>query len=85
MTSVARTREPGAGARVAGRQTHGHLAFGCVLYERLANRPLFAGATTSDIVAATLGREPKYGDTAVPSVVIVQNFFSELTRLLSEN
>ncbi|MGE3844791.1 MAG: hypothetical protein AB7I50_24770 [Vicinamibacterales bacterium] len=27
----------------------------------------------------------KHGDTAVPSIVIVQDFFSELARLASEN
>lgn len=44
-------------------------AFGCVLYEMLANRPLFAGATTSDVIAAILGREPEW--TALPGSVPV--------------
>jgi Tol biopolymer transport system component len=33
-------------------------AFGCVLYEMLAGRPVFEGATTTDVLAAVLQREP---------------------------
>jgi Tol biopolymer transport system component len=33
-------------------------AFGCVLYEMLAGRPVFAGATITDVLAAVLQREP---------------------------
>jgi serine/threonine-protein kinase len=33
-------------------------AFGCVLFEMLTGRPLFAGETTSEIVAAVLKEEP---------------------------
>jgi Tol biopolymer transport system component len=35
-------------------------AFGCVLYEMLAGRRAFDGATTSDVIAAVLDREPDY-------------------------
>jgi len=35
-------------------------AFGCVLYEMLAGRVAFPGETTSDTVAAVLGREPDW-------------------------
>jgi len=35
-------------------------AFGCVLYEMLAGRAAFAGATISDLIAAILEREPKW-------------------------
>src|SRR5581483_5970961 len=33
-------------------------AFGCVLYEMLAGRPPFAGATIADTLAAVLERQP---------------------------
>jgi Tol biopolymer transport system component len=39
-------------------------AFGCVLYEMLAGRAPFSGATVSDLIAAILGREPDW--TALP-------------------
>jgi Tol biopolymer transport system component len=39
-------------------------AFGCVLYEMLAGRKIFAGETLSDTIAAVLGREPDW--TALP-------------------
>ena len=35
-------------------------AFGCVLYEMLTGRPVFAGPTTSDTIAAILDREPDW-------------------------
>jgi serine/threonine-protein kinase len=35
-------------------------AFGCVLYEMLAARPVFAGRSTSDVVAAVLRDEPDW-------------------------
>ena len=35
-------------------------AFGCLLYEMLAGRRAFAGATTSDVIAAVLDREPDW-------------------------
>ena len=35
-------------------------AFGCVLYEMLAGRPAFGGATTSDTMASVLEREPDW-------------------------
>ena len=35
-------------------------AFGCVLYEMLAARPAFGGATTSDTIASVLDREPDW-------------------------
>src|SRR5574340_813219 len=35
-------------------------SFGCVLYEMLARRQVFEGATTSDCIAAVLGREPDW-------------------------
>jgi len=41
-------------------------AFGCVLYEMLSGRRAFTGATSSDLVAAILEREPDW--SAVPSV-----------------
>src|SRR5438105_14868523 len=40
-------------------------AFGCVLYEMLAGKPPFAGATHSDTVAASLERMPDW--SALPS------------------
>ena len=39
-------------------------AFGCVLFEMLAGRPLFGGATLSDTLVAVLEREPEW--TALP-------------------
>ena len=35
-------------------------AFGCVLYEMLASRPAFGGATPSDTMASVLEREPNW-------------------------
>ena len=35
-------------------------SFGCVLYEMLARRQPFPGATTSDIIAKILEREPDW-------------------------
>jgi eukaryotic-like serine/threonine-protein kinase len=40
-------------------------AFGCVLYEMLARRRAFAGATLTDTIVATLEKEPDW--TALPS------------------
>ncbi len=37
-------------------------AFGCVLYEMLMGRPLFAGESVTDILAAVLTQEPKLDD-----------------------
>ena len=39
-------------------------AFGCVLYEMLAGRPAFGGATTSDTMASVLEREPDWSAMA---------------------
>ena len=50
-------------------------AFGCVLYEMLAGRKAFAGATVSDTVAAILEREPRW--EALPAGVP-----ASITRLL---
>jgi len=36
-------------------------AFGCVLFEMLVGRAVFAGATVSDTIAAILEREPQWG------------------------
>jgi eukaryotic-like serine/threonine-protein kinase len=36
-------------------------AFGCILYEMLAARPAFSGATTADTMASVLEREPDWG------------------------
>jgi eukaryotic-like serine/threonine-protein kinase len=40
-------------------------AFGCVMFEMLADRQTFAGETVSDSIAAILGREPDW--TALPA------------------
>jgi Tol biopolymer transport system component len=40
-------------------------AFGCVVYEMLTGQMAFAGETTSDAIAAILGREPDW--TALPA------------------
>jgi serine/threonine protein kinase len=40
-------------------------AYGCVVYEMLSGRPAFAGATSSDILAAVLEREPDW--SALPA------------------
>lgn len=50
-------------------------AFGCLLYEALANRPVFAGDTTSDTMVAVLTQEPDW--TALPPATP-----SHLRRLL---
>jgi len=42
-------------------------AFGCVLFEMLAGRAAFAGATMSDTLAAVLEREPDW--TALPQAI----------------
>ncbi len=46
-------------------------AFGCVLYEMLTGRRAFDGATTTDILAAVLDREPDWSvlPIGVPSVL----------------
>ena len=48
----------GAGARPRGRCAHGHLGLGVVLYEMVAGRAPFTGATGSDVLVAILDREP---------------------------
>ncbi len=40
-------------------------AFGCVLYELLAGKPAFGGETISDIITATLSRDPDW--SALPA------------------
>jgi serine/threonine protein kinase len=40
-------------------------SFGCVLFECLAGRPVFAGETVSDLIARILEREPDW--TALPA------------------
>ena len=40
-------------------------AFGCILYEVLASRPAFGGATTADTIASVLEREPDW--SAMPA------------------
>lgn len=63
----------GTAAYMAPEQARGRIvdkradiwAFGCVLYEMLTGRTLFAGETLSDTLAAVLTREPDW--TALPS------------------
>jgi eukaryotic-like serine/threonine-protein kinase len=43
-------------------------AFGVVLYEMLAGRPLFEGETVTDVLAAVIGRAPDW--TALPASVV---------------
>jgi serine/threonine protein kinase/Tol biopolymer transport system component len=58
----------GTAAYMSPEQARGHVvdkrtdiwAFGCVLYEMLAGRVAFAGATVSDTIAAILEREPEW-------------------------
>ncbi|MGQ0736337.1 MAG: protein kinase domain-containing protein [Acidobacteriota bacterium] len=58
----------GTAAYMSPEQARGHSidrrtdiwAFGCVLYELLAGRAAFTGATTTDILAAVVGREPEW-------------------------
>ncbi len=42
-------------------------AFGCVLFEMLAGTRAFAGATTSDTIAAVLEREPDWSSLPAPT------------------
>ncbi len=69
--SIDRTREGtilGTTRYMSPEQSRGHAvdkrtdiwAFGCVLYEMLTGRPLFAGETTSDTLAAVLKQEPDW-------------------------
>jgi serine/threonine protein kinase len=63
----------GTAAYMSPEQARGHVvdkrtdiwAFGCVLYEVLAGRAAFPGATVSDTIAAILEREPEW--SALPS------------------
>ncbi len=70
-TTVAATRDGmilGTAAYMSPEQARGHAvdkrtdiwAFGCVLFELLAGRAPFAGATVSDTLAAILEREPDW-------------------------
>src|SRR5260221_4024942 len=46
-------------------------AFGCVLYEMITGRAVFAGETISDMIARILEREPDWGtlpDTTPPGI-----------------
>ena len=47
-------------------------AFGCVLYEMLTGRPVFAGETTTDILAAVIRSEPDWSKlpVGVPSRMV---------------
>jgi Tol biopolymer transport system component len=46
--------------------------FGAVLYEMLTARPAFAGETTSDTIAAILGREPDWSATPAQTPVSIR-------------
>jgi eukaryotic-like serine/threonine-protein kinase len=70
-TPIDRTREGtvlGTTSYMSPEQSRGHAvdkrtdiwAFGCVLYEMLTGRPLFAGETISDTLAAVLKQEPDW-------------------------
>jgi eukaryotic-like serine/threonine-protein kinase len=71
MLTHGRTREGvllGTGAYMSPEQARGQVvdartdiwAFGCVLYEMLTGRAVFAGQTLSDTIAAVLEREPDW-------------------------
>jgi serine/threonine protein kinase len=53
-----------ARGQVVGKRTD-IWAFGCVLYEMLAGRAAFSGATVSDTLAAILDHEPNW--TVLPT------------------
>jgi serine/threonine protein kinase len=65
----------GTAAYMSPEQARGHVvdkrtdiwAFGCVLYEMLAGRAAFPGATVSDTIAAILEREPEW--SSLPSAI----------------
>ena len=65
----------GTAAYMSPEQARGHAvdkradiwAFGVLLYEMLTGRPLFAGETVSDTIAAVLTREPDFA--ALPATV----------------
>ncbi len=86
VTSSAMTREGtvlGTAAYMSPEQARGLpldkrsdiWAFGCVLFEMLAGRRAFAGATVSDTIAAVLEREPDWSTlpfTAMPITGILR-------------
>ena len=48
-------------------------AFGCVLYEMLTGKPLFAGETTSDTLAEVIKSDPDWSQLPVNSPALIRN------------
>ncbi len=48
-------------------------AFGCTLYECLTGRPVFAGKTVNDVMAATLFVEPDWAETPADLPLVVRD------------